>query len=79
MLRVFPRSFNAAMIASGISVSMMAPLFAVLPATAQTNFSDVSISYWARPFIEKLAEKNVIKGFPDGTFKPDEPVTRAQF
>jgi hypothetical protein len=79
MLCVFPKSFNAAVIASGVSVSMMAPLIAVLPATAQTNFSDVSISYWARSFIEKLAEKNVIKGFPDGTFKPDEPVTRAQF
>ncbi|MGB7413427.1 MAG: S-layer homology domain-containing protein, partial [Thermosynechococcaceae cyanobacterium] len=50
------------------------------PAKAQsTQFSDVSFSYWARPFIEKLAEKNIIKGFPDGSFKPDEPVTRAQF
>lgn len=53
---------------------------AIAPATAQsTQFSDVSFSYWARPFIEKLAEKNIIKGFPDGSFKPDDPVTRAQF
>lgn len=63
----------------GLPVSAIAPIVAPLSAQAQANFSDVSISYWARPFIEELAAKNVIKGFPDGTFKPDQPVTRAQF
>ncbi|UJB70443.1 S-layer homology domain-containing protein [Acaryochloris sp. 'Moss Beach'] len=78
MLRVSPQLPRIAL-AWGVSLSTMAPLFSTLPASAQTNFSDVSLGYWARPFIEKLAEKNVIKGFPDGTFKPDQPVTRAQF
>ncbi len=78
MLRVFPK-VSSAVVVFGVSVGAIAPLTSVQPATAQANFSDVSISYWARPFIEKLAEKNVIKGFPDGTFKPDQPVTRAQF
>lgn len=51
-----------------------------LPATAQTaEFTDVGASYWARPFIENLAEDQIIAGFPDGTFRPDQPVTRAQF
>jgi len=35
--------------------------------------------YWAQPYIEALAAKKVIAGFPGGTFKPNEPVTRAQF
>lgn len=78
MLRVSPQLPRIAL-AWGVSLSAIAPLFSTLPASAQTNFSDVSLGYWARPFIEKLAEKNVIKGFPDGTFKPDQPVTRAQF
>ena len=78
MLRVSPR-FSRIALAWGVSLSAIAPMFSVLPASAQANFSDVSLGYWARPFIEKLAEKNVIKGFPDGTFKPDQPVTRAQF
>lgn len=34
---------------------------------------------WAQPYIEALASQNIIAGFPDGTFKPNEPVTRAQF
>ncbi len=51
-----------------------------LPATAQNaEFTDVGSSYWARPFIKNLASEQIIAGFPDGTFKPDQPVTRAQF
>lgn len=51
-----------------------------LPAAAQTaEFTDVGSSYWARPFIESLASEQIIAGFPDGSFRPDQPVTRAQF
>ena len=48
-------------------------------AFAQANFSDVQTSYWAKPYIEALASENIIKGFPDGSFRPNDPVTRAQF
>lgn len=44
-----------------------------------TAFVDVAPNYWARSYIEALATKGVIAGFPDGSFKPNEPVTRAQF
>jgi hypothetical protein len=42
------------------------------------SFPDIQ-NNWARSFIEVLAARGVILGFPDGTFRPDEPVTRAQF
>lgn len=42
-------------------------------------FTDVPPGYWAKIYIEALSAKGVIAGFPDGTYKPDEPVTRAQF
>ncbi len=42
------------------------------------SFPDVQ-NYWAQAYIGALARKNIISGFPDGTFRPDEPVTRAQF
>jgi hypothetical protein len=45
---------------------------------AQGTLSDVS-GNWAEPFIRVLAEKNIIVGYPDGTYKPDQPVTRAEF
>ncbi|MBN3885693.1 MAG: fasciclin domain-containing protein [Nostoc sp.] len=47
--------------------------------TSTTNLSDVSSDYWARPFIQALADNNVIAGFPDGTYRPNQPVTRAEF
>lgn len=42
-------------------------------------FSDVQANYWARPFISALTERNIITGFPNGTFKPEQPVSRAEF
>lgn len=43
------------------------------------NFSDVPADYWAQPFIQALAARNIITGFPDGTFGPEQPVYRAEF
>ncbi len=45
---------------------------------ADGSFKDVK-GHWAQAYIEALAKQKVITGFPDGTFKPEEPVTRAQF
>ena len=71
---------TAAFLALGLTAGSLAPLVASALAFAQsTSFSDVSSSYWARNFIAELSQRDVIAGFPDGTFKPDAPVTRAQF
>lgn len=34
--------------------------------------------HWAEKDIDKAADKGVINGYDDNTFKPDEPLTRAQ-
>ncbi len=48
--------------------------------TAPTlTFSDVPASFWAYSAIQALASKGIVTGFPDGTFRPNDPVTRAQF
>ncbi|MBD0335133.1 MAG: S-layer homology domain-containing protein [Cyanobacteria bacterium Co-bin13] len=71
---------GAALVALGTVSGVTSTLVTTTPAAAQqANFSDVSFGYWARPFIERLAQENIIAGFPDGTFKPNQPVTRAQF
>jgi hypothetical protein len=53
----------------------------VVPAAQATpvEFSDVAADYWARPFIAALAQRGIVTGFSDGTFKPDEPVSRSQY
>lgn len=42
-------------------------------------FSDVPKSHWANKAVNLLNEKNVISGYPDGTFLPSNPITRAEF
>jgi uncharacterized membrane protein YgcG len=43
------------------------------------SFRDVPQGYWAAAYIAVLAGKGYFTGFPDGTFRPDETLTRAQF
>ena len=43
-----------------------------------TKFTDVPESYWASGYIAAIAERGVISGYADGSFKPDNPVTYAQ-
>lgn len=35
--------------------------------------------HWAQDTIEALTERKIISGFPDQTFRPQEPITRAQY
>ena len=42
------------------------------------RFADVS-GHWAERFIEGLAAMNIVRGFPDGSFKPDNKLTRAEY
>ena len=42
-------------------------------------FPDVQDDYWAASQIKTLEEQGVIVGYPDGTFRADENVTRAEF
>ena len=51
----------------------------VLTTAPTMAFPDVSNDYWAAPQINLLSEQGVIVGYPDGTFKPDANVTRAEF
>lgn len=43
------------------------------------NFADVPQNLWARPYIETLAARGIVSGFPDGTFKPGGAITRAEY
>lgn len=62
-------------------VSLIALLtFSLMQVNAvQTSFPDVPVNHWASAQIKELSEKSVVVGYPDGTFKPDDNVTRAEF
>jgi protein involved in polysaccharide export with SLBB domain len=50
----------------------------VKPATAAKPLTDVQ-GHWAQPFIEALVARNIVKGFSDGRFQPDKPISSAEF
>ncbi len=43
------------------------------------SFRDVTSTHWAFDSVERAAELGLVTGYSDGTFRPDTPVTRAQF
>ena len=45
--------------------------------SGEQTFSDIQ-GHWAEKYIERAAELGWIKGFEDGTFRPDAYITRAQ-
>lgn len=61
-----------------VLLSAMITAFCLMPANA-FQFPDVASDHWAAKQIEILTDKGVIVGYPDGTFKPDDNVTRAEF
>ncbi|KMY56295.1 hypothetical protein AC623_18320 [Bacillus sp. FJAT-27231] len=43
-----------------------------------TRFKDVTAAVGSSGYVESLAQAKVISGYPDGTFRPNEPVSRAE-
>ena len=54
------------------------PIDSLDDAGLESRFNDL-VGHWSAPFVEALAEKNLVKGFLNGTFQPDNQVTRAEF
>lgn len=42
-------------------------------------FSDLLDTYWAKSVIYSLSQKGIVGGYSDGTFKPSNNITRAEF
>jgi hypothetical protein len=55
------------------------PVAATPNAGTVTPFSDLSPDHWAYSYIESLVGKGIINGYPDGSFRPQNTVTRAEF
>lgn len=78
-------STSIALLALGISGA--ATVFGVMSTqvSAQQNtaqkgaFPDVQPDYWAQPFIQSLAEKDIVTGYLDGTYRPKQPLDRDEF
>jgi S-layer homology domain len=75
---------GGAMLVVGLMAGAIAPYLATAQApaspnpTANTSFPDTQ-NYWAQPFINALAQRKIVTGYPDNTFRPEKSVARDEF
>ena len=43
---------------------------------SDVSFSDVADSNWYSPYVKALSGNNIVNGFSDGTFRPDDNISR---
>ena len=48
-------------------------------ATMAKEYKDLTPDHWAYKQIQILTDFNVVVGYPDGNYRPDQPVTRGEF
>lgn len=54
-------------------------LMAILPITYAGTFPDVTARHaWAAQYIEDMVSRGMLKGYPDGTFKPDKSISKLE-
>lgn len=70
---------------SPVTQASPSPGVGVTPTTSPTAspiaviFTDIPEGYWATPFIAALSQRQALVGYRDRTYRPDRPVTRAEF
>ena len=62
-----------------ISLMLAAVMLSGLMITANAaGLSDIT-HHWAKSYIETAVQRGYVTGYDDGTFRPNQPVTRAEF
>jgi hypothetical protein len=61
-----------------IALAMVLALALSLTGFAAPSLSDLE-GHWSQAEVENAIERGFVDGYPDGTFRPDNPITRAEF
>jgi len=60
------------------AAAMIARAYRLEEGAGVRSFPDVPDGHWAKNAILGTAVKGIIRGYPDGTYRPNDPVTRAE-
>jgi len=63
------RSELAVVLAEGLNLPEVTPSY---------QYTDITSGYWAKAWIDKALAENVMIGYPDRKFRPDQPITKAE-
>lgn len=77
-----------ALLTAGLATGTFVPLLTLTPSPVsaapeeaqgeEASFPDIQ-GHWAQPFIESLAEQDIVTGYLDGTYRPERPVARDEY
>ena len=68
------RAEASAMIARAQGLEVLAEGFK----NTENQFKDVSTTHWANGYINVVASNDIVNGYPDGTFRPEDKITYAE-
>ena len=71
-------SFRPGNFITRAELATIASRFDNLSPFESNSFSDID-GHWANKYINSSAKKGWVNGYPDGSFKPDQYITRAEF
>lgn len=75
-MKKFIKTMSALLVAMSVTLPAMA---APTDDTEVSKFSDITENFeWAKSYINSMAQKGLISGYEDGTFRPDNDVTRQE-
>lgn len=63
---------------SSLTTALTLLLATAIPSVTAFGASDLD-GHWAQAEIEVLQASGIIQGYPDGTFRPENPISRAEF
>lgn len=73
-----PSGSSSGSSSGGSSIVSSLPSVPGVPSSPQSSFSDLYDAAWAEEYITYLADKSVINGYGDGTFRPNNLITREE-
>ena len=59
-------------------VTFLNQAFALSAPPGETRFTDVPVTAWFYDVVSTAVEAGIVTGYPDGTFKPQNPITRQE-
>ena len=62
-----------------ILITVFALLLTSMAYGANVGFTDVKENDWFYDVLNEVVDRGIIDGYPDGTFKPQNNITRAEF
>lgn len=65
-----------------ISITLIVAIITTVYITSSVEvqaFSDVGEDYWGYKYIQEMHKSGRVSGYPDGTFKPNNNITRAEY